>query len=114
MGMAGTVTVEIVGLKTSECSPFPCDENRTCGLTGCYLSGKLVDAFSELKKVLEKFYGDRVDVRLTLIDGGAPDHIRAIIERDYPPIPMVLVNGRLTRIGRISLDRIKKEIEKEL
>jgi len=27
---------------------------------------------------------------------------------------MVLVNGRLTRIGRISLDRIKNEIEKEL
>jgi len=114
MGMAGTVTVEIVGLKTSECSPFPCDENRTCGLTGCYLSGKLVDAFPELKKVLEKVYGDRVDVRLTLIDDGAPDHIRAIIEREYPPIPMVIVNGRITRIGRIALDRIKKEIDKEL
>jgi hypothetical protein len=114
MGMAGTVTVEIAGLETSECSPFPCDEDRTCGLTGCYLSGKLVDAFTELKKVLEAIYGDRVDVRLTLIDDGAPDHIRTIIEREYPPIPMVIVNGRITRIGRIALDRIKKEIEKEL
>jgi hypothetical protein len=114
MGMAGTVTVEIVGLKTSECSPFPCDENRTCGLAGCYLSGKLVDAFPELKEVLEKSYGNRVEVKLTLIDDGAPDHIRAIIEREYPPLPMVLVNGRITRIGRIALDRIKKEIEKEL
>jgi hypothetical protein len=55
-----------------------------------------------------------VDVKLTLIDDGVPDHIRTIIEREYPPIPMVLVNGRITRIGRISLDRIKNEIEKEL
>jgi hypothetical protein len=112
--MAGTVHVEIVGLKTSECSPFPCDENRTCGLSGCYLSGKLNDAFSELKKVLQASYGDRVDLKFTLIDDGVPDHIRTIIERDFPPIPMVLVNGRITRIGRISLDRIKKEIEKVL
>jgi hypothetical protein len=111
--MTGTVHVEIVGLKTSECSPFPCDEDRTCGLSGCYLSGKLVDAFAELKRVLEKDYGDRVDARLTLIDDGTPGHIRAIIEREYPPIPMVIVNGRITRIGRITLDRIKQEIEKE-
>ena len=114
MGMAGTVQIEIVGLKTSECSPFPCDENRTCGLTECYHSGKLVDAFSELKKVLQETYGDRVEIRLTLIDDGVPDRIKAIIEREYPPIPMVLVNGRVTKIGRIALDRIKAEIEKDL
>jgi hypothetical protein len=114
IGMAGTVTVEIVGLKTSECSPFPCDEDRTCGLSECYLSGKLDDAFRELENVLKAAYGARVNLKLTLIDDGAPDHIRTIIERDYPPIPMVLVNGRLTRIGRISLDRIKKEIERDL
>lgn len=113
-GMTGTVHVEIVGLKTSECSPFPCDENRTCGLSGCYLSGKLDDACRELQNVLKAAYGPRVDLNLTLIDDGVPDHIRAVLERDYPPIPMVLVNGRLTRIGRISLDRLKNEIEKEL
>jgi hypothetical protein len=112
--MSAPVRVEIVGLKTSECSPFPCDENRTCGLSGCYLSGKLNDAFPELKKVLEASYGDRVDVCLTLIDDALPDHVRTIIEKEYPPIPIVLVNGRITRIGRIALDRIKKEIEKEL
>jgi hypothetical protein len=112
--MSGTVKIEIVGLKTSECSPFPCDENRTCGLFGCYLSGKLTDAFRELEKVLAGVYGDRVETKLTLIDDMVPAHIRTIIEREYPPIPMVLVNGRLTRIGRISLDRIKKEIEKDL
>jgi hypothetical protein len=111
--MAGTVHVEIVGLKTSDCSPFPCDENRTCGLSGCYLSGKLNDAFAELKKVLTETYGNQVDLRLTLLDDGTPEYIRTIIEREYPPIPMVLVNGRVTKIGRITLDRIKAEIEKE-
>jgi len=114
MGMAGTVNIEIVGLKTSECSPFPCDEDRTCGLEGCYHSGKLVDAFNELKKILQETYGERVNLTLTLIDNGAPEHIKTIIEREYPPIPMVLVNGRVTKIGRIALDRIKNEIEKEL
>jgi hypothetical protein len=112
--MAGTVHVEIVGLKTSECSPFPCDENRTCGLSGCYLSGKLNDAYAELKKVLTETYGNRVNLKLTLLDNGTPEYIRTIIEREYPPIPMVLVNGRVTKIGRITLDRIKTEIEKEL
>ncbi len=112
--MTGTVHVEIVGLKTSECSPFPCDENRTCGLTGCYHSGKLNDACRELESVLKAAYGDRVAVKLTLIDDGVPDHIRMILEKEYPPIPMVLVNGKITRIGRITLDRIQKEIEKEL
>jgi hypothetical protein len=112
--MAGTVQVEIVGLKISECSPFPCDENRTCGLEGCYHSTKLVDAARELATVLEAAYGSRVAVKLTLIDDHVPDHIRAILERDYPPIPMIIVNGRVTKIGRIALDRIKTEIEKEL
>ncbi|MGA2121349.1 MAG: hypothetical protein ABSG49_04810 [Methanoregula sp.] len=112
--MAGIVHVEIVGLNTSDCSPFPCDEDRTCGLSGCYLSGKLIDAFNELKKVLLETYGNRVDLTLTLVDNGVPERIKTIIEREYPPIPMVLVNGRVTKIGRITLDRIKNEIEKEL
>jgi hypothetical protein len=111
--MNETVLIEIVGLKNSECCPFPCDENRTCGLSGCSPTGKLLPAFEELKKVLVKEYGNRVDSKLTLIDDGTPDYIRTIIETEYPPLPMVLVNGRITRIGRISLDRIKNEIEKE-
>jgi len=113
MGMAGTVKIEIVGLKTSECSPFPCDENRTCGLEGCYHSGKLVDAFNELKNVLQESYGNRIDLTLTLVDDGVPARIKEIIEREFPPLPMVLVNGRVTKIGRITLDRIKTAIEKE-
>jgi hypothetical protein len=111
--MTGTVVVEIVGLKNSECSPFPCDENRTCGLSGCSPTGSLTAAYEELKRVLMSEYGNRVDLKLTLIDDRTPDYIQKIIETEYPPLPMVLVNGRITRIGRISLDRIRKEIEKE-
>ena len=112
-GMTGTVLIEVVGLENAECCPFPCDENRTCGLSGCYPTGKLNAAFDELKKVLKNEYGDRVELKLTFIDNGAPGYIQKIIETDFPPLPIILVNGRVTRIGRISLDRIKKEIEKE-
>jgi hypothetical protein len=63
---------------------------------------------------LKKEYGDRVELRLTLIDDHVPDYVQRLIETDYPPLPIVLVNNRLTRIGRIALDRIKKEIEREL
>ena len=109
--MTGTILVEIVGLKSSECSPFPCDENRTCGLSGCYPSGNLVQAFDALKVKVQEIYGNRVEMKLTLIDDDVPDQIRTILEKEYPPVPMVLVNGKLTRIGRIVSDRIINEIE---
>jgi len=112
--MTRTVTIEIVGLKNSECSPFPCDENRTCGLSACHPTGKLTSAFEALAAELRKEYGDRVDLRLTLVDDFVPDYVKTLIETDYPPLPIILVNGKLTRIGRIVFDRIKKEIEKEL
>ena len=53
-------------------------------------------------------------MKLTLIDDDVPDHIRSILEKEYPPIPMVLMNGKLTRIGRIVSDRIMNEIEATL
>jgi len=105
--MAGTIKVEIIGLKDSECCPFPCDENRTCGLSDCYPSGKLTAAYDALAAALRKEYGDRVALKLTLIDDHKPDYVKILIESDYPPLPMILVNGKLTRIGRIALDRIK-------
>jgi hypothetical protein len=111
--MSGTINVEIVGLSDSECSPFPCNVDRTCGLSVCYPAGKLIHATEALKKALYEIYGDRVLFQLTLIDDTIPDHIRTILETEYPPLPIVLVNGRLTRIGRIALDRIRAEIEKE-
>ena len=112
--MSDPVLVEIVGLKYSECSPFPCDANRTCGLSECHPSGKLTKAFEALKTVIKDTYGDRVNLKLILIDDNVPDHIRTILEKEYPPIPMVLVNGKLARIGRIALDKIKNEIEAAL
>jgi hypothetical protein len=59
-------------------------------------------------------YGDRVVVKTTLIDEGMPEYVRLLIEERHPPIPIILVNGRLTPIGRISLDLIKEEIDSVL
>jgi hypothetical protein len=80
--MTGPVLVEIVGLKNAECGPFPCDENRTCGLLGCHPSGKLDRAFEELRRVLNNEHGNRVELKLILIDTGAPEYIRSIIETE--------------------------------
>ncbi len=112
--MAGIVTIEVIGLKHSECCPFPCDENRTCGLSACHPTGQLTSAFEALATELKKEYGNRVDLRLTLVDDHVPDYVKNMIETDFPPLPIIIVNGRLTRIGRIVLDRIKNEIGKEL
>jgi hypothetical protein len=105
------VIVEIVGLSESECGPFPCDETRSCGLEVCYPSNSLLDAVSALRDELEKEYGDRVEVQLTIIDEAMPEHVRQLLEERHPPIPMILVNGRLTSIGRISFPLIKEEID---
>ncbi len=105
------VIVEIVGLMESECGPFPCDETRSCGLETCYPSNSLIDAISALRDELLADYGDRVEVQVILIDEEMPDHIRKLIEERHPPIPIILINGRLTSIGRISLGLIKEEID---
>jgi len=112
--MADTVTVEIVGFKNAECSPFPCNEERTCGLADCYPTNKLTAAFGALETALKARYGDRVTLSLTLLDGGVPERIRTIVEQHHPALPAVLVNGKVTPIGRIALERIEKEIEKNL
>lgn len=113
-GMADPVQIEIAGFENAECSPFPCNEERTCGLTDCYPTGKLTAAFKALKNVLEHEYGTRITMKLTLLDSEVPAHIRTIIETQRPALPIVLVNGRVTPIGRIALERVQKEIEKEL
>ena len=112
--MAEIIRIEIIGFTHTFCSPFPCDETRTCGLSECHPKGTLVPAFESLKKEVEKDYGSRVDLSLTLLDNGIPERIKKIIESDHPPIPLILVNGRITKIGRIAYDRIKKEIESVL
>ena len=112
--MAGIIKVEIIALPGTSCSPFPCDETRSCGLSDCYPSGQIAKSFEVLKQELALEFGNRVELTLTLIHTGAPDRIKKIIEAEHPPLPIILVNGRLTRIGRIDLERIKSEIKKEL
>lgn len=107
------VVVEVAGYGSSDCSPFPCDETRSCGLSACHPGGKLDAAFEALAAGLQDEYGDRVSVSLIRLDEGVPERIREIISRHYPPLPMVLVNGRVTPLGRISLPLVKKEIDKE-
>jgi len=108
------VRIEIIGLKDLSCSPFPCDNTRSCGLYDCYPSGKLVVAFDVLATEIRSEYGGRVELQLTLIDDEIPPYIREIIEAQYPPLPIVLVNGRYVPMGRISLPLIQKEVERVL
>jgi hypothetical protein len=112
--MESQVRIEIVGLKDISCSPFPCDNTRSCGLYDCYPSGKLVVAFEALSTELREEFGDRVELRLTLIDDKIPPHIRDLLETQFPPLPIVLVNGCYVPVGRISLTLIGKEVEKVL
>jgi hypothetical protein len=106
--------IEIIGLKNSACSPFPCDETRSCGLHECFPTGKLNRAAVALKNELRELYGDKVELRLLLIDNEMPGYVKEIIARECPPIPFVLMNGRLVPLGRISLTLMKKEVEKFL
>lgn len=112
--MAEIISIEVVGLKDASCSPFPCDMTRSCGLYECHPTGKLVPAFEALRKELTEQFGTAIEMRLVLIDEQIPDHVREIIAVHYPPIPFVIVNGRLIPMGRISLPLMQKEIEKIL
>jgi hypothetical protein len=109
--MAAPVEIEIVGYSGSECGPFPCDGDRTCGLSACFPTGQFMKAAESLRDYLAVTYGEAVIVTVTLLDGGVPPRIREIIEARHPPVPMILVNGRVTSIGRISATRIIREIE---
>jgi len=110
--MANRITIEVIGLRDSFCSPFACDEERSCGLSDCYPMGSLVRAFEVLEKTLRAEYGDTISLKLSLIDDEVPPYIEKIISEHYPPIPIILVNGKITPLGRISLPLIKNEIEK--
>ncbi len=109
-----TVTVEIVGYRESECSPFPCDEDRTCGLSACAPRGLLVPAVEALRARLKEDFSDSVAVHLTLLDEGIPDYVREIYEAEHPAIPMVLINQKIVPIGRIAYQPIHDALEKVL
>ena len=112
--MQDVITIEVIGLADSPCSPFPCDEERTCDLTDCYPTGTLCCAFDALANRINQVYGPRVSLILTLIDEKVPDHIEKVIEECFPPLPIILINGNVTPIGRISFPLIKKEIDRRL
>ncbi|MGC9434850.1 MAG: hypothetical protein ACP5C4_02000 [Methanomicrobiales archaeon] len=110
--MSQPITIEIIGPADGECGPFPCDDDRTCGLVECHPTGRLVRAYPALEEALSDRYGSDVEVTLTLIENGIPDHVREIIEEHHPPLPIVLVAGALTPIGRVSLPLISAEIDR--
>ena len=112
--MSIPITLEIAGYTESECSPFPCDEDRTCGLSACAPSGSLVKACAALKDEIFKEFGDRVTMKLTFLDEKVPDHIKKIYEKDHPAIPMILLQGRVLPVGRISWPQIRDAINLEL
>ncbi|HIJ06963.1 MAG: Uncharacterized protein XE11_0527 [Methanomicrobiales archaeon 53_19] len=112
--MSFEIDIEIIGLEELSCGPFPCNDERSCELTECAPGEKLLPAVAALEKALKKEYGDTVSLHLTLIDDGLPQRIRSIIEEHQPPLPIILINRRVTPIGRISLPLIRAEIEKEL
>ena len=106
--------IEIIGLKNASCSPFPCDEQRTCGLTACQPTGKLLPAVDALRQALKNEYGEKVTLSLVLIDDQVPDYVGDILRGQYPPIPFVLIDRKLVPMVRISLDQIRKEIDRRL
>lgn len=110
--MEETICIEVVGLKDTSCSPFPCDNTRSCGLYDCHPTGKLIPAFEALKSEILEQFGGRVRMKLVLIDQEVPEYIRRIIAEQFPPIPFVLIDGDLVPMGRISLPMMQKELEK--
>jgi hypothetical protein len=112
--MPDPLSIEIIGFSDAECGPFPCEPDRTCGLEECFPSGSFLAAVDALRHALEAKYGNRILVTITLLDDGVPERVKVIIERSHPPLPIVLLNGRVTPIGRISLTRLVREIETSL
>ena len=110
-----TIAIEVVGYKDSECSPFPCDENRTCELSSCNPSNKLIPATEALRtRLQEEFPTDNISIHLILLDEGVPDFVREIYEAEHPAIPMILINRKLFPIGRISWPQIRDAIRQTL
>ena len=109
--MAEMTEIEIIGFSDGACGPFPCDDTRTCELSACAPSENLVTAFEALKTELESRYPGII-LKLTLLDDGVPDYIVKIIEEHHPPLPIILINGTLAPVGRISLPLIVEQLER--
>ena len=112
--MRKKITLEIVGYENMECSPFPCDADRSCGLDECAPTNALLPAVDALKKELQSEFGDAVEVTLTLLDDGVPEYIKNIYEREHPALPMILVQGTPIPVGRISCTPIVQAIREHM
>lgn len=108
------IHVEVVGFTYRPCGPFPCDAERTCGLTECFGKEKLSFAFPALKKALEEKYGDSVLVELVSLDAEIPEWVKKIVADEHPPIPFILINRKVVPVGAVSVPKISEFIEKEL
>lgn len=104
------ITVEVVGYQNSECSPFPCNDERTCELSACKPSNLLINATEALRARLKEEFSEEITVSLTLLDEHVPDYIRKIYEEKNPAIPMILINGTLLPLGRISWPHIRDAV----
>jgi len=104
--------IEIIGYSDMECSPFPCNDERTCGLTTCAPTNQLGPAVNALHEALTQELGNHVQVLLTLIDKEVPDYIKKIYEEFHPALPIILINKKFVPVGRISYPRILEEIRK--
>ena len=109
--MAETTEIEIIGFSDGACGPFPCDETRTCELSACAPSENLVKACEALNTELTARYPD-ITLKLTLLDDEVPAYVVKIVEEHQPPLPIILINGTLAPIGRISLPLIIEQLER--
>ncbi len=108
------VQVEVVGFTYRPCGPFPCDADRSCGLTECFEKEKLSFAFPALKKALGEKYGEKVSVELVSLDAEIPERIKKIVADEHPPLPFILINGAVVPVGAVSVPKISEYIEKAL
>lgn len=108
------IRVEVVGFTYRPCGPFPCDENRSCGLTACYGNEKMSAAFPALKAALLEKYGDKISVELVSLDTEIPEWVKEIIRTEQPPLPIILINRKVVPVGAVSVPKISEFIELEL
>jgi hypothetical protein len=105
------ITVEVVGYTYRPCGPFPCDAERSCGLSECYQKATLFFAFPALCDAFKEKYGDKVLVEQVPLDKGVPDRIKEIVRIAHPPLPIILINGKYVPVGAVSVPRISKHID---
>lgn len=105
------VNVEVIGYTYRPCGPFPCDKDRSCGLEECFEKEKLSFAFPALQKALIEKYGSKVAVSLVSLDKEIPEFVKELVRENHPPLPIILVNGKLVPVGAVSVPKISEYID---